>query len=56
MSNTIKCLLEFTGSYLTLNRASLSQAIAALLLGVCAASTLAEKGDGTLDSGEDRQE
>jgi hypothetical protein len=55
MSNTIKCLLEFTGSYLTLNRASLSQAIAALLLGVCAASTLAEKGDGIHDSGEDSQ-
>jgi hypothetical protein len=55
MSNTIKCLLELTGSYFTLNRASLSQAIAALLLSVFAASTLADKGDGTLDSGEARQ-
>jgi hypothetical protein len=56
MNYATKCFLELTGSHFTLPRASLSQAIAALILAVFAVSTLAEKGDGILDSGEDRQE
>ena len=55
MNYATKFFLELTGSYFTLPRASLNQAIAALILGVFAVSTLAEKGDGILDPGEDRQ-
>jgi hypothetical protein len=56
MNYAKNCFLEFTGSYCTLSRAVLGQAIVALLLSVFAVSTLAEKGDGVLDAGENREE
>ena len=56
MNCDTKCCIEFTGSYCTLFRAVLGQATAALLLGVFAVSTLAEKGDGMVDAGESGQE
>jgi hypothetical protein len=49
MNYAKKCFLEFPGSYFTLFRAVLGQAIVALLLSVFAANTMAEKGDGILD-------
>jgi hypothetical protein len=55
MSYAQKYFLELTGSHFTLPRAALSQTIAALMLGVFAVSTLAEKGDGIIDPGENSQ-
>jgi hypothetical protein len=55
MNYAQKCFHKLTGSPFTLPRAALSQTIAALMLGVFTVSTLAEKGDGILDPGEDRQ-